>query len=106
MESITGTAADSVTNVCQSGDVSETVVTTVAQATGADPLEMVPLYNVIDPDALNAIFDPAGTAQPPSVKVSFRMAGCDVVVDADGEVVVTPPADAEPAPPTIGRVDE
>lgn len=58
------------------------VVEAVAAATGADPLEMAPLYDAVDPDALNAILESdAGS------RVAFEYAGCDVVVSAEGVVV-------------------
>ena len=79
-------AAESVRNACRHGEISETVVITVAEATGVDPLELEPLYEVVDPDALNRLFRSA----PGFVEVSFRMANCEVVVHCDGEVVVTP----------------
>lgn len=106
MESMTGVAAGSVTNVCRDGQVSETVVTAVAQATGVDPLDLDPLYNVVDPDALNRIFDSTGTSSPASVELSFTMAGCQVVVRGDGEVVVTPGAEADESPTVIGSDEE
>ncbi|WP_247731426.1 HalOD1 output domain-containing protein [Halovivax limisalsi] len=68
--------------------VSERVIEEVAAATDADPLEMTPLYDVLDPDALDALFS-TGTGQT-NGELRFTMAGCEVVVHGDGEVVVTP----------------
>lgn len=104
MESTTGTTAGSITNVCDDRTVSETVVAAVAEATGRDPLDLDPLYDVVDPDALDGLFDSRGT-QPNSAEITFSMAGCRVVARGDGEVVVTPPAEAE-RPATIGRLDD
>lgn len=67
--------------------VSETVVFAVAELTGSDPASLDPLYNTVDPDALNALFEESqfGLDRSPS-RVSFTYCGCDVVVSADGSV--------------------
>ena len=106
MESTTGIAAESITNVCRNGNVSETVVAAVAEATGVDPLDLDPLYDVVDPDALNALFDSAGTSPPAHLELSFTMADCAVVVRGDGEVVVTPPSEATDGAITVTRLDD
>lgn len=71
-------------------DVNTTVVMAVADATGTPAVELPPLYDVIDPDALSAMFQqgPGGRART-GVRVTFTMAGCDVSI-RDGEVTVTP----------------
>lgn len=43
---------------------SERVVETVAEATATDPLELEPLYDVIDPDALDRLFRPGRGDRP------------------------------------------
>lgn len=60
------------------------VVSAVGKAANEDPLELPPLHDAIDPEALNDLF----TSRPdPAVeKVEFRYAGCDVVVHGDGTV--------------------
>lgn len=77
--------------------VSDRVIAAVAEATGVDPLELDPLYNVVDPDALNAIFSPANGRQGADAELRFTMEGCEVVVRDGGDVVVTPPSDREDA---------
>ena len=76
----------------------ESVVSAVSEATGTDPLRMPRLGDVIDPDALNALFladsawaDESGTG---GGTVSFRFNDCAVTVHADGRTVVSRPADA------------
>ena len=101
MNSTTGTASDAVRNVCRSGQISETVVTAVAEAKGADPLDLEPLYCVIDPDALNSMFRPSVGSPPAAMELSFSMEGCEVVIHGDGEVAVTPPAETDENPATI-----
>lgn len=68
--------------------VSQTVVGAVAEATDVDPLALdPPLYEVIDPDALDRLFDKARS----EVQIEFTMAGCQVRVHGAGSVVVVPP---------------
>lgn len=62
----------------------------VAEAKNVDPLELEPLNDVIDPDALDKIFQPGESLM--SGELRFTMADCQVVVRGDGEVAVTPPA--------------
>lgn len=97
---MTTNVGESVTNVCRRGDITETVVTAVAEATGVEPLELEPLYTVVDPDALNRLFAPSSSGRSPFVEICFSMAGCEVVVHCDGEVVVTPSAAESPGAAT------
>lgn len=65
------------------GTICETVVNTVADAKGVDPLDLEPpLYEAIDPDALERIV----TAHDSSVE--FTMAGYRVTVHGSDRVVV------------------
>lgn len=70
--------------------VTNSVVTAVAEATGRDPTELDPLNDVVDPDALDALFSSTGlgTHRPPS-RVEFRYCGRTVVVTGDGTVDVS-----------------
>ncbi|MHB9286801.1 HalOD1 output domain-containing protein [Halobacteriales archaeon Cl-PHB] len=67
------------------------VVETVARSRDADLLSLPPLFDNLDPDALDdlvvATTDPA--SQPP-LQVSFSYAGTEVTVAADGAVMVRP----------------
>lgn len=65
----------------------ETVVMAVADVTGKDPLSMEPLYEAVDPDALDALFveDDTNRSRP---HVTFTYCGCEVEVSADGGVRV------------------
>lgn len=101
MEALTGAAGETVTSVCHSGDISNTVVTAVARAKGVDVLDLDPLYDAVDPDALNRLFDADGPDRSNALELSFSMAGCDVLVRGEGEVVVTPPEPAD-GPTVIG----
>jgi len=67
---------------------SEAVVEALADAKGVDPLELDPLYDAIDPDALDALFDGAADGRRQG-RVEFRTAGYRVEVTATGRVHLT-----------------
>ncbi|NHN42755.1 hypothetical protein G9C85_14105 [Halorubellus sp. JP-L1] len=70
--------------------VSMRVVDRVADVTGTDPLDLEPLYDVVDPDHLDALFERNdGVGDQRGAEVRFVMEGCDVVVSADGSIDVT-----------------
>lgn len=65
----------------------ETVVDLLAHAEGVSPLSVTPLYESIDPDALNRLFGRGGRDRDvASLTVEFRADGRDVVVSGDGLV--------------------
>lgn len=58
---------------------SEVVVNAVAEVTNRSPIELQPIAEVIDPDALNKYISwPSGTDNP--VTATFDYAGCQVLV--------------------------
>lgn len=64
-------------------DLTVVVIERVADDKGVDPRDLDPLHEVIDPDALNALFsDDDHTVR----KVVFRYQGYDVTVESDGRV--------------------
>ncbi|MDF9744015.1 HalOD1 output domain-containing protein [Natrinema salsiterrestre] len=65
------------------------IVRGVAAVTGTDPMEMRPLYDVLDPEAVNQFVTHASGRGRPT-RLSFRFEDCAVAVHADGRVVVTP----------------
>lgn len=88
------------------GTVSKRVIAAVADALDVDPLELPPLYDVVDPDALDQLFDhgsPAGGNGPG--RVVFTMADCEVVVHSDGSVDVTAPVDRNSASSVAGLAE-
>lgn len=103
MDHQSGLAADAAGTGVRTETVSERVITAVSEATGTDPLELEPLYNVVDPDALNAIFSRDGSTD---TELQFTMAGCEVVVRGEGNVVVTPPAERTDGDLTAARRTE
>jgi len=61
------------------------VVERVARAEGVDPLDLnAPLYDAIDPDALETLFRPDGA--PTGGRLAFEYCGHTVVVSGDGSV--------------------
>lgn len=75
--------------------VSEEVISAVAAAKGTDPLDLDPLNDVLDPDALDSLCgDETGRSRSPD-RIEFTYSGCEVVVAGDGSVSVsTTPEDA------------
>ncbi|WP_265109300.1 HalOD1 output domain-containing protein [Halosolutus halophilus] len=66
---------------------SETVLTAVAAVTGDEPADLSPLYDVVEPDALDALCDHADRVGSDSVhRLWFPYEGVDVCVRSDGEV--------------------
>lgn len=65
------------------------IVRGVAAVTGTDPMEMRPLYDVLDPEAVNRFVTHAGAREGPT-RLSFQFEDCAVDVHGDGRVVVAP----------------
>lgn len=64
----------------------ERVVETLARETGTDPADLPPLYDAVDPDALNSLFRGVDSS---SHRVRFTLADHAVTVSGDGTVAVT-----------------
>lgn len=62
------------------------VVSAVAEVEGTDPVELPPLYDAINPEALNALF--TSRAKSTVERITFQYAGYSIVVRGDGEVRV------------------
>ncbi|AHG03610.1 hypothetical protein HALDL1_08370 [Halobacterium sp. DL1] len=80
----------------QTHPATEAVVTAVATATGMGPLELPPLYSVLDPDALDGLFSaaPDGPGQGES-SLAFEYADQVVTVNGHGTVIVEPGEDSQ-----------
>lgn len=70
--------------------VAETVLMTVADKEGITPTQLEPsLYDVIDPDALNALFAPTETGNSRAAGyVVFAYCGYEITISSDGSVRV------------------
>lgn len=62
---------------------SETVVRTIVQAKGISPLEMPALYEIVDPEALDAIFKGKDLSY-----IQFLYYGYKVIVVSDGRIII------------------
>lgn len=73
--------------------LSEAVISAVASASDIDPLKLAdehgPLYDAIDPTALDSLFQSADPAEPSVGTVSFNYAGYRITVDQTGQVELT-----------------
>jgi len=73
-----------------------TLVHTLADVAGTDVTDIErSLYERIDPDALDRIFDDGGDGTHPPSHLAFTVIGYRVTVYSTGDIVVTPPADAQ-----------
>ncbi|AEH38199.1 HalOD1 output domain-containing protein [Halopiger xanaduensis] len=87
--------------------VSISVITAVAARRGVEPTELPPLYEWIDPDALDSLFEPTRTGGPRGGRVSFVYDGHDIVVAFDEGLEITVDGTkteisaAEPAAPAL-----
>lgn len=62
------------------------IVVLVAEETGENPESMEPLFDTINPDALEKLFRSYGGE---TIRVEFTFNGCEVTALNDGEVQVT-----------------
>ena len=69
--------------------VTEAIVDAVSDAEDCDPLELPPLWNVIDPEALDGLFAPTRRGRPRAGRVAFAYAGYEVSVAVDTEATAT-----------------
>lgn len=77
----------------------EVIIDALAEAAGVDPLELPPLYEFVDGDALDSLFEEHDGASDANALLSFQIANWNVFVRADGRVRVcdgTHPTDPEP----------
>jgi hypothetical protein len=68
------------------------VVKAVARSRGVDVTDLPPLHDVVDTEALDALFGPrlSGEPRPEGITVRFSYAGRDVVVRSESGVEVGP----------------
>lgn len=75
------------------GTLAHSVTAIVSEATGSAVDDMRPLFEVIDLEGLSRAFDSAAppSKNPVSASVRFEYEGCDVSIDSDGRITVSPP---------------
>jgi len=69
--------------------VTELVIDCLADATGRDPLELPPLWEVIDPDALNRLFVSTKTGGERIGTVTFTYCDHVVTIEKQSAVIVS-----------------
>ena len=69
--------------------LSEKVIADVAEREDVSPMDLAPLHDVVDPDALDALFQPTPNAARMEGDVSFQYSGYRVTAHADGYVEMT-----------------
>lgn len=79
----------STTETTQTESVSTRVVSAIADAKGVDPLDLPPLFEDIDPDALDSLFEATATSPRTEGRLTFTIDGYEVVVYSDETVTVT-----------------
>jgi hypothetical protein len=72
-------------------NLTDAIVTATAAATGQPPGELPLLFETVDPEGLNRLFD---SADESSLRVGFEYAGCHIVIEHE-EVRVEPQNDRE-----------
>ena len=70
----------------ETGHVNAALVDALASAAGVDPMSIEPIYETLDPDALDALFRP-GSGE---MTLRFEHDGFHVEVDGGGTIHVTP----------------
>lgn len=79
--------------------VTSVVVEAIADAAGTDPVDLPPLFDFIDPDALEQLFSAPAGGPADEATLSFQFDTWNVFVRSDGRILVcdrTRPT--EPAP--------
>ncbi|ELY65692.1 HalOD1 output domain-containing protein [Natrinema versiforme] len=77
------------------------VVAAVSDVLGVDPIELDPLYNTVDTDALNELVQRRDTSHG-SVDVSFTLEGYEITVFSNEVVTVSPSASGRADGETLG----
>lgn len=67
----------------RSDSTSGAVIRAVAEHVGADPVDLPPLFDAVDPDALDAMFRPITNSDRPEICIQFVFDDCLVEVGSD-----------------------
>lgn len=79
----------------EDAELSETIVEAVAEVTETDSKNLPVLFDVVDPESLDAIFKPTLKMPLRSGRgcLSFTFHACSVTVYWDGTIEIDPPSD-------------
>lgn len=82
----------------ESDEISATIIDAVAAITGNEPADLQPLYEAVDPDALDQLLRSLRTSSISQGRseVVFTFNGCEVTVAADGTITVDPVTEIGP----------
>lgn len=69
--------------------VADAVVRAVAVVTDQEPLDVGPLYEAVDPDALESVVESLHGAERTEWSVEFSFERCHVTVTGDGSIELT-----------------
>ena len=75
---------------------SDAVIEAIAEAAETDPIELPPLYNYIDPDALDQLIEKHGRVSSQKTVLSFRVETWNVFINSDGQIRVCDSTHATP----------
>lgn len=74
--------------------LSSTVMEAILALTGDEPASGPPLWETLDPDALDSLFSPDGREEQSSACLTFYHQRYRVTVQRDGHVLVYPPEES------------
>ncbi|WP_324759767.1 HalOD1 output domain-containing protein [Haloarcula sp. GH36] len=77
----------------------EAITVALADAAGVDPVDLPPLYDYVDSDALNSLFERFERGKDSETILSFQVDTWNVFVHSDGRISIcdaTQPTDPEP----------
>ena len=77
-------------------------IVALSEATGVPQLELGPLGEDIDTDALNTLLD-GGTSDVASASISFRFEGYSVTVEGDGFIAIDQVSENSDSPDLAAR---
>lgn len=81
--------AETTSEIDQNTTLSEAVVEAVADAEGVEPTDLRPLYDVLDPDALDSLFQPrVPGGRSTRGQITFQYHGYEVHIDEEGQVTL------------------
>ena len=78
-------------NLGRDVELSTEIAMTVADAAGVDPLDLDPLYDVVDPEMLETLIETPSVA--PESSITFTYAGFEVTVEGEGDIFVEESSD-------------
>lgn len=77
----------------ESTDLSATIIDAVSAVIGREPTDIEPLYEVVDPDALDQLLlslRPSDGNHPGRREVKFIYNGCQITAESSGDIWIEP----------------